>query len=50
MCAGQVGRDKDGKYPAEFEDEVSQTLENIGVDPERGRLQLCRRGVGAGTT
>ncbi|MBI4891704.1 MAG: RidA family protein [Acidobacteria bacterium] len=30
-CAGQVGRDKDGKYPAAFEDEVKQTLENIGA-------------------
>ena len=29
--AGQVGRDKDNKYPASFEDEVAQTLENIGV-------------------
>jgi 2-iminobutanoate/2-iminopropanoate deaminase len=29
--AGQVGRDKDNKYPAGFEDEVAQTLENIGV-------------------
>jgi reactive intermediate/imine deaminase len=30
-CAGQVGRDKDGKYPAAFEDEVKQTLENVGA-------------------
>jgi len=29
--AGQVGRDKDNKYPDSFEDEVAQTLENIGV-------------------
>lgn len=29
--AGQVGRDKDGKYPEQFEDEVAQTLENIGA-------------------
>jgi 2-iminobutanoate/2-iminopropanoate deaminase len=29
--AGQVGRDKDGKYPESFEAEVAQTLENIGV-------------------
>ena len=29
--AGQVGRDKDGKYPAAFEDEVKQTLENVGA-------------------
>ena len=28
--AGQVGRDKDGKYPESFEAEVAQTLENIG--------------------
>jgi len=30
-CAGQVGRDKDGKYPVAFEDEVKQTLENVGL-------------------
>ncbi len=30
-CAGQVGRDKDGKYPESFEDEVKQTLENVGA-------------------
>lgn len=30
-CAGQVGRDKDGKYPAAFEDEVKQTLENVNA-------------------
>jgi len=30
-CAGQVGRDKDGKYPDSFEDEVKQTLENVGA-------------------
>jgi 2-iminobutanoate/2-iminopropanoate deaminase len=30
-CAGQVGRDKDGKYPAAFEDEVKQTLDNVGA-------------------
>jgi 2-iminobutanoate/2-iminopropanoate deaminase len=29
--AGQVGRDKDSKYPDSFEDEVKQTLENVGV-------------------
>jgi len=29
--AGQVGRDKDGKYPESFEDEVAQTLENVAV-------------------
>ena len=29
-CAGQVGRDKAGNYPASFEDEVKQALENIG--------------------
>lgn len=27
--AGQVGRDKNGQYPAKFEDEVAQTLENV---------------------
>jgi 2-iminobutanoate/2-iminopropanoate deaminase len=31
FCAGQVGRDKDQKYPAKFEDEVQQTLDNIGA-------------------
>lgn len=31
FVAGQVGRDKDGKYPEKFEDEVKQTLENAGV-------------------
>lgn len=30
-CAGQVGRDKDGKYPASFEDEVKQTLDNVNA-------------------
>lgn len=29
FVAGQVGRDKDGKYPESFEDEVKQTLENV---------------------
>lgn len=29
--AGQVGRDQSGKYPDSFEDEVKQTLENVGV-------------------
>ncbi|MCS7044493.1 MAG: RidA family protein [Bryobacteraceae bacterium] len=29
FVAGQVGRDKDGKYPESFEDEVRQTLENV---------------------
>ncbi len=29
--AGQVGRDKNGQYPAKFEDEVAQTLENAGA-------------------
>ena len=28
--AGQVGRTSDGKYPEKFEDEVAQTLENVG--------------------
>lgn len=28
--AGQVGRTPDGKYPEKFEDEVAQTLENVG--------------------
>ena len=27
--SGQVGRTPDGKYPAKFEDEVQQTLDNI---------------------
>ena len=31
FCAGQVGRDKEQKYPAAFEDEVKQTLDNIGA-------------------
>lgn len=26
--AGQVGRDKEGKYPESFEDEVAQTIKN----------------------
>jgi 2-iminobutanoate/2-iminopropanoate deaminase len=29
FVAGQVGRDKAGKYPESFEDEVKQTLENV---------------------
>jgi reactive intermediate/imine deaminase len=29
FVAGQVGRDKNGKYPESFEDEVKQTLENV---------------------
>lgn len=29
FVAGQVGRDKNGKYPESFEDEVRQTLENV---------------------
>jgi len=29
FVAGQVGRDKTGKYPESFEDEVRQTLENV---------------------
>ncbi len=29
FVAGQVGRNKDGKYPEAFEDEVKQTLENV---------------------
>ncbi|MGB9610895.1 MAG: RidA family protein, partial [Bryobacteraceae bacterium] len=29
FVAGQVGRDRDGKYPESFEDEVKQTLENV---------------------
>lgn len=29
FAAGQVGRNKDGKYPEAFEDEVKQTLENV---------------------
>lgn len=28
--AGQVGRKSDGTYPEKFEDEVAQTLENVG--------------------
>jgi 2-iminobutanoate/2-iminopropanoate deaminase len=28
--SGQVGRTADGKYPEKFEDEVAQTLENVG--------------------
>jgi 2-iminobutanoate/2-iminopropanoate deaminase len=30
-AAGQVGRDAAGKYPAEFEAEVRQTLDNVGA-------------------
>jgi len=29
FVAGQVGRDRDGKYPESFEDEVKQTLDNV---------------------
>ncbi len=29
FVAGQVGRDRNGKYPESFEDEVKQTLENV---------------------
>jgi len=30
-AAGQVGRDSKGNYPAEFEAEVKQTLDNVGA-------------------
>lgn len=30
-AAGQVGRDASGNYPAEFEAEVRQTLDNVGA-------------------
>jgi enamine deaminase RidA (YjgF/YER057c/UK114 family) len=35
FVAGQVGRDKEGKYPELFEDEVKQTLENVNAGRDR---------------
>jgi 2-iminobutanoate/2-iminopropanoate deaminase len=38
--AGQTGRDPSGKYPEEFEAEVRQTLENVGVILKEGGMDF----------
>ena len=40
--AGQVGRDKDGKYPAEFEAEVKQCLANVANILKAANMDFAR--------
>lgn len=39
--SGMVGRAPDGKYPAKFEDEVQQTLDNISVVVKAAGLTMA---------